>query len=164
MHVTCLRFFTAYGAWYRPDMAMWRFTERMVKGQPLRVHVRSTEGREVRRGFTDVRDITKGVVAALDKNLPFAVINLGSADPVPLPRLVAALEQSLGMRAQVDEKVLPAEEEVQTGASLERARTLLGYAPATPLEEGVESFVTWYQNDYRQLFPNGLETSQYWGD
>lgn len=162
LHVTCLRFFTAYGSWYRPDMGIFRFTEQIVRGEPVRLFVRSADGREVRRGFTEVGDIVRGVLAALDRNLPFAIVNMGSSDSVPLRRVVSALEAALGKKAIVDEQMLPAGEEVQTGADLSRARELLGYAPATRIEDGIERFVRWYRDDYQRFFPQGIRPSQYW--
>lgn len=162
LHVTCLRFFTVYGPWYRPDMGIFRFAEQITSGTPVRLFTRSADGREVRRGFTEVNDIVQGVLAALDRNIPFGTINMGSSDPVPLRRVIAALEATLGKRAIVDEQTLSVEEEVQTAADLTRARALLGYAPETRIEEGLERFVRWYRNEYSRLFPNGVAPSQYW--
>lgn len=160
--VTCLRYFTAYGSWYRPDMGLWRFTECIVKRRPLTLFTHSADGREVRRGFTDVRDIVRGTLLALDRNPPFAILNLGSADSVPLRRVIAALETEIGERAIIREQVLPEYEEVQTAADGTQARALLGFAPATPVEEGVPRFVSWYRAEYQRLFPSGLTPSQYW--
>ncbi|MDP3685875.1 MAG: NAD-dependent epimerase/dehydratase family protein [bacterium] len=163
LQVTCLRFFTVYGSWYRPDMGIFRFTEQIVRGEPVRLFVRSADGREVRRGFTDVGDSVRGVLAALNRDLPFAIVNMGSSDSVPLRRVIAALESTLGKKAIIDEQTLPAEEEIQTAADLTRAHALLGYAPATRIEDGIENFVRWYRDDYQRLFPDGIRPSQYWG-
>lgn len=160
--ITSLRFFTVYGPWGRPDMALWKFTERMLRGEPLPVNVRSRDGRAVARDFTEVSDIVQGVLAALDREHPWAVVNLGAADAVPLRRLVAVLEAATGKQARIEEHVLPAEEAVHTAADLSRARDLLGFAPRVRIEEGVRRFVAWYQTEYRSAFPDGLASSQYW--
>lgn len=164
LQITCLRYFTAYGTWYRPDMGLWRFTESIVKRRPLRLFVRSADGREVRRGFTDIRDVVRGTLLALDRHHPFAIVNMGSGDSVPLRRVVAALEAATGRSANISEQVLPANEEVQTAADGTRARDLLGFAPSTRVEEGVQPFVSWYLKEYQRLFPSGLTPSQYWAE
>jgi UDP-glucuronate 4-epimerase len=162
LQVMCLRYFTVYGPWGRPDMAIWKFTERILAGRPIRVHVRSADGREVRRGFTHVGDIVRGTVSALDQDLAFGIMNVGNDDSVPLRRFVAAIEAASGVSATIEEHVLPSHEEVQTGADLHEAERLLGYRPQIRVEDGIEDFVRWYQGEYRQVFPNGLQTSRYW--
>lgn len=162
LRVTCLRYFTAYGPWGRPDMAVWKFTERILRGEPLALSVRSDDGREVRRGFTEVRDIVQGTLAALDKDLPFAILNVGSSDSVPLLRLVKAIEDATGKRAITEERALPPEEEVQTGADLARASALLGYAPAVTIEAGMTRFADWYRSEFAEHFPEGLAPSRFW--
>lgn len=162
LSITCLRYFTVYGPWHRPDMGLMRFTESIVQGRSLRLFARSADGREVRRGFTDVRDIVRGTLLALDRHHPFAIVNMGSGDAVPLRRVVAALEAAIGQPAKITEQVLPANEEVQTAADGTRARDLLGFSPSTRVEEGVQPFVSWYLEEYQRLFPSGLTPSQYW--
>lgn len=162
--ITSLRFFTVYGPWGRPDMALWKFTDRLLREEPLPLNVRSADGREVMRDFTEIADVVRGVLAALDRRHPLAVVNLGAADPVPLRRLVAALEAATGKTARVEEHVLPADEAVQTAADLSRARDALGFSPTVRIEEGVRRFVEWYQTDFRTAFPQGLAPSQYWKD
>lgn len=162
LHITCLRYFTVYGPWGRPDMAIWKFTERILAGLPLRVHVSSADGREVRRGFTDVRDVVRGTLQALDKNLPFGIVNVGHDDAVPIRRFVAAIEAAAGTRATTEEHVLPMNEEVQTAADLTEAARLLGYRPQIRVEEGIGNFVRWYRGDFQREFPNGLRASGYW--
>lgn len=162
LRVTCLRFFTAYGPWGRPDMAVWKFTDRMLRGEPIVLHVRSDDGREVRRGFTEIGDVVQGTLAALDRDLPFATLNLGSASSVPLRQLIRALEVATGKAAVVQERPLPPEEEIQTGADLTNTLSLLGYAPAVPIEAGVQQFVEWYKAEFLRHFPHGLASSRFW--
>jgi len=162
LRVTCLRFFTVYGPWGRPDMAVWKFTDQILRDQPLTLYVRSDDGREVRRGFTEIRDVVSGTLAALDRDLPFAVLNLGSSDQVPLRRLVSALETALGKRANVEERILPSEEEIQTGADLTEAKALLEYAPTVQVEAGAQHFADWYLSKFLEHFPHGLAPSRFW--
>lgn len=160
--VTCLRFFTVYGPWGRPDMAIWKFTRRLLRDEPISLHVRAKDGREVRRDFTEIRDVVRGVLAALDRPVPWDVVNLGAADPVPLHRLVRALEVATGRRARIDERTLPDDEAVETGADLTRARARLDFSPTVKIEEGVADFVRWYEDEFRAKFPRELAPSQYW--
>lgn len=162
LHLTCLRFFTVYGPWGRPDMAYWKFAKAIERGEPLNVHFRSADGRAVRRGFTDITDIVRGTLAALDRDLPFAIVNLGSDDAVPLRRFVVALEAALGKRARIEERTLPPEEEIQTAADVRRARELIGYVPTVRIEEGLARFVRWYREDFHRAFPHELHPSHYW--
>lgn len=162
LHVTCLRFFTVYGPWGRPDMAVWKFTRRILNEETISLNVRSAKGEEVRRDFTEVSDIVRGTIAALDKPVPFAVMNLGASDAVPLRRLVAALEDATGKFAIVEETVLPPEEAVDTCADLRRAKEALSFAPAVTIEEGAARFVRWYQEEFLKQFPDELQPSRYW--
>jgi UDP-glucuronate 4-epimerase len=116
----------------------------------------------VRRGFTEIRDVVSGTLAALDRDLPFAVLNLGSSDQVPLRRLVSALETALGKRANVEERILPSEEEIQTGADLTEAKALLEYAPTVQVEAGAQHFADWYLSKFLEHFPHGLAPSRFW--
>lgn len=162
MHITCLRYFTVYGPWGRPDMAIWKFTERILAGRPLRLHARAADGREVRRGFTDVRDTVRGTLNALDRDLPFAIVNVGNDDSVPLRRFVAAIEAAAGKSAVVEEHVLPPSEEIQTGADLAKARALFGFAPSIRVEDGIQRFVQWYMEEFPTRIPGGLAPSRFW--
>lgn len=162
LQVTCLRFFSVYGPWGRPDMSYWRFTERVLKGDPLVLYSRAADGREVRRDFTAVGDIVRGVVAALGANRPFAIVNLGTSVSVSLRDFVAQIEESLGKPAVIQEKILPPGEAVETAAEVTRAADLFGYKPSTALAEGMGEFVRWYREEFRKTFPQGLTSSQFW--
>ncbi len=162
MAITGVRYFTAYGPWGRPDMALWRFTERILRGEPVTLYARANDGREVRRGFTHIDDIVRGTVSALDRKHADVIVNLGNDDSVPLARFIAAIEAATGKKARVEERVLPDEEEIQTGADLRRARELLGYAPEVPVEEGVRTFVEWYTTVFQRQFGLGLAPSRFW--
>jgi UDP-glucuronate 4-epimerase len=150
---TGLRFFTAYGPWGRPDMAVWLFAEAILAGRPIRLF----NAGKMRRDFTFIDDIVTGTVAALDRPptddrqpkpggsvSPHAIYNLGSGRPETLTRLVSLLEGSLGRKARIE--LLPAQpgETMETHADITAAAEDLGYAPAVDLEEGIGHFARWF--------------------
>jgi UDP-glucuronate 4-epimerase len=145
--VTGLRFFTVYGPWGRPDMAPMLFTRAILAGQPIRVF---NEGR-MRRDFTYVDDIAEGVVRVLDRppaadadGAPYAIYNIGNHEAVPLTTFIGLLERALG-RTAIKEFVPMQPGEVEaTYASIDRLAALTGFAPRTPLAEGLPRFVAWY--------------------
>ncbi|MBC7505168.1 MAG: NAD-dependent epimerase/dehydratase family protein [Sandarakinorhabdus sp.] len=151
---TGLRFFTVYGPWGRPDMALWRFVERIFAGQPLPIYNHGA----MKRDFTFIDDIVAGVLAALDRppvddgaakpggsHGPHAVYNLGNDNPEELGRLVALLGQSCGIAPILDYLPMQAGDITATWADIGPARRELGYDPATPLHTGVPAFVDWYR-------------------
>lgn len=144
--VTCLRFFTVYGPWGRPDMALFKFTNAMLRGEPIEVYNNGAH----RRDFTYVNDIVDGFVRALQRPLHYEIINLGNNAPVDLMEYISVLEHELGVSAE--KKMLPMQEGdvKETFADISKARELLGYEPKTNVEEGVKHFVEWYRNFYAQ--------------
>ncbi len=162
LSVTCLRFFTVYGPWIRPDMAVWKFTERIFHDLPVTVYRKNAAGAVVKRDFTFVDDIVRGVVSATKNARGFDVINLGNNDSVPLERLVRAIETACGKTAVVEEKVLAREEDVVTAADITRAREILGFQPAISIEEGAQRFVQWYGTEFLPAYPRGLAPSKYY--
>lgn len=145
--ITALRFFTVYGPWGRPEMAMFKFAEAIRTNQPI--HMR---GATTQRDFTYVEDIVQGIIGALENPHGFSIYNLGEHDAVPLPRLIAAIEQAMGKKAQVTEVTLPPGDIPATLADISRAQTEIGYAPQTHIEEGVAQFIAWYQKIYLPAF------------
>ena len=137
--ITALRFFTVYGPWGRPEMAIFKFTENILAGKPVEMR-----GKETERDFTYIDDIVQGIIAALDKPNGFSVYNLGENDSVPLPRLITALESALGKKAVIKEVALPFGDIPRTLADISKAKTELDYNPTTKIEEGVNKFVEWY--------------------
>ncbi len=137
-----LRFFTVYGPWGRPDMAMWLFTEAMLQGRPIKVF----NFGQMRRDFTYIDDIVQGVVAALlAQGLDlYEVINLGNNRAEELLRVIQLLEQELGLKAVQDLLPIQPGDVPATFADISRARAKLGFQPATPIEEGIPQFVRWY--------------------
>ena len=149
---TGLRFFTVYGPWGRPDMAYHLFTRAILAGEPISVFNHG----DMRRDFTYIDDITEGVLRVLDKPAtpervgaaPYRVFNIGNCDPVQLLDFIRCLESALGKSAI--KKLLPMQpgDVPATYASTQALREWVGFAPSTPLAEGIESFVRWYREYY----------------
>ena len=161
---TALRFFTVYGPWGRPDMALFKFTEAILAGRPIDVY---GEGR-MTRDFTYVADVVEGVVAALDRPpgadpawdpaapdpstsgvAPWRVLNLGASRRTPLMRYIEVLEDRLGRKAELNLMPMQPGDVADTEAETTETKAAIGYAPSTPVEEGVARFVDWYL-DYFQ--------------
>ncbi|HXY40543.1 MAG TPA: NAD-dependent epimerase/dehydratase family protein [Vicinamibacteria bacterium] len=138
-----LRFFTVYGPWGRPDMALWLFTEAISSGRPIKVF---NHGR-MSRDFTYVDDIVAGVMAALfsDGLDPYEVLNLGNHRSEPLTNLIAVIEKALGRRAEKKMMPLQPGDVLATYADTVRSARKLGFQPKTSIEEGVPRFVEWYR-------------------
>ena len=137
-----VRFFTVYGPRGRPDMTPALFIPPMVKGDPITLF---NGGQGVYRDWTFVADIVRGVVAALDADLPFELFNLGNSNPVQLSDFIATLEQVTGLRACIEAQPLPSADPPITYASIEKAGRLLGWEPNTNIGEGLERFWAWYR-------------------
>ncbi|MSP21217.1 MAG: NAD-dependent epimerase/dehydratase family protein [Alphaproteobacteria bacterium] len=144
---TGMRFFTVYGPWGRPDMALFLFTRAILAGEPIHVF----NGGDMARDFTFIDDIVQGVLAALrtppmhGPAAPHRVYNLGNSYAEPLPKLIALIEKSLGKKAkQISEPMQPGDVQA-TYADIEPARRDLGFAPRVRIEEGVPRFVAWYR-------------------
>jgi UDP-glucuronate 4-epimerase len=137
-----LRFFTVYGPWGRPDMAMWLFTAAMLAGKPIKVF---NYGR-MRRDFTYIDDIVQGVAAALLVSglETYELINLGNHRCEELPKVIHLLEQELKVQARQDLLPMQPGDVPATFADIARARAKLGFEPTTPIEAGVPRFVEWY--------------------
>lgn len=146
INVTALRFFTVYGPWSRPDMAMLKFAERMVAGEPIDIYNHG----DLRRDFTYIDDIVEGFVRAVHRPLGYQVLNLGNGSPVELDHFVELLERSLGITAE--KRVLPMQpgDMYETYADTSHARELLGFSAQTDIETGVERFVEWFRS-YRNV-------------
>jgi UDP-glucuronate 4-epimerase len=161
--VTGLRFFTVYGPWGRPDMALFQFTRNILAGKPIDVFNYGNH----RRDFTYVDDIAGGVIAALDRvaapdpqwdgdhpdpatsRAPYRLYNIGNNRPVPLMRYIEVLEQCLGRKAEKNLLPLQVGDVPDTWADAEDLVRDVGYRPSTPVEEGVARFVAWYLDYYR---------------
>ena len=139
-----LRFFTVYGPWGRPDMAYFSFTEAIAAGRPIEVF---GEGR-MARDFTYIDDIVSGVLGVLDH--PPApgdhrILNIGGDSPQGLMRMIELLEQSLGREAAKHLRPMQPGDVTATAADVGLIRALTGYAPSTPIDEGLPQFVEWWR-------------------
>jgi UDP-glucuronate 4-epimerase len=160
---TGLRFFTVYGPWGRPDMALFKFTQGILAGEPIPVFNRG----EMVRDFTYVDDIVEGVVRVIDRpaqadpawtaaaptpsssNAPYRIYNIGNNQPVKLMRYIEVLEQCLGRKAKLDLLPLQAGDVPETIADVSRLAAAVGFKPSTSIETGVARFVEWYRSYYR---------------
>jgi UDP-glucuronate 4-epimerase len=139
-----LRFFTVYGPWGRPDMAMWLFTEAMSQGRPIKVFNYG----KMQRDFTYVDDIVAGVVASMqaDGLGQYEIFNLGNHRSEELMHLIGIMEEELGVEAEKEMLPMQPGDVPATYADIDRAREKLGYEPTTPIEVGVPKFVQWYKD------------------
>ncbi len=160
--VTGLRFFTVYGPWGRPDMALFIFAKAILEDRPIDVF---NHGR-MQRDFTYIDDIAEGVVRVLDKpaapdvafnaaapdpaisNAPYRVFNIGNHQPVELMTYIETLERKLGRVAQKNFLPLQAGDVPATNADVSALRDWTGFSPATSVTDGIERFVTWYRDYY----------------
>ncbi|MBM3569935.1 MAG: NAD-dependent epimerase/dehydratase family protein [Alphaproteobacteria bacterium] len=147
--LTGLRFFTVYGPWGRPDMAMWLFTKAILAGQPIEVFNRG----DMRRDFTFIDDIVAGVLGALDRPAagtpPHRVYNIGNHRSEPLLKLIELLEAALGRKAERRLEPMQPGDVKETYADIEDTRRDLGFEPRTTIEQGVPRFVAWYRDFHK---------------
>jgi len=152
-----LRFFTVYGPWGRPDMAVWDFTQRISHGLPINVY----NNGDMRRDFTYIDDIVSGVVASLTADgLDNAeVLNLGNHNSEKLLDMIEAIGAALGSEPNMVMKPMQPGDVHATYADIERAQRLLGFEPTTPMREGIAKFVDWYRSNpqvteavYREMY------------
>jgi UDP-glucuronate 4-epimerase len=141
---TGLRFFTVYGPWGRPDMALFKFTRGILAGESIPVFNRG----QMDRDFTYVDDIVEGIVRVVDRPAPYAVFNIGNNQRVPLLRYIEALEKALGLPARLELLPMQAGDVPATEADTSALDAAVGFKPATPVEEGVQRFVDWYRTYY----------------
>jgi UDP-glucuronate 4-epimerase len=157
--LTGLRFFTVYGPWGRPDMAMWIFTKALYAGTPLPLFNRG----EMRRDFTYIDDIVRGVIACLDgppaddgqikaggSTSPHALYNIGNSSSEDLMRVVELLEEVTGRKAIPDPQPMQIGDVKETFADISAIQRDHGFEPSTSIDEGVPRFVAWYR-DYHGL-------------
>lgn len=141
-----VRFFTVYGPRGRPDMTPYLFVDAMLAPRPITLF---NGGVGVYRDWTYIDDIVAGMLAVFDADLPFEIINLGNSHPVQLRDFVAVLEEVIDVQAEIEVRPLSPAEPLTTFANIDKARQLLGFAPRTPLAEGLARFWAWYQSEVR---------------
>jgi len=159
---TGLRFFTVYGPWGRPDMALFKFTKAMVAGEEIDVYNHG----DMRRDFTYIDDIVEGIIRVQDtvpvvdvswkvesgspaqSSAPYRIFNIGNGNPVKLMEFIDSLESSLGMSAIKNFMPMQAGDVYQTYAEVEDLFAVTGHKPAISVSQGVENFVQWYRKFY----------------
>jgi len=160
---TGLRFFTVYGPWGRPDMALFLFTKAILEGRPIDVFNHG----QMQRDFTFVDDIVEGVIRVLDcvaapdpayqsdtpdpatSHAPFRVFNIGNHKPVPLLDFIACIEDALGQKAQKNLLPLQDGDVPATFADVDALKDWVGFSPATDIRSGIGRFVDWYRSYYK---------------
>jgi len=160
--VTGLRFFTVYGPWGRPDMALFLFTQKMLAGEPIDVFNHGHHTRD----FTYVDDIVEGIIRACDQiatpdenwnpanpdpataAVPYRIYNIGSNNPINLSRYIEVLEETLGIEAKRNLLPMQPGDVADTYADVKDLMTDVGYKPDTPIEVGIAEFVKWYKSYY----------------
>jgi len=160
---TGLRFFTVYGPWGRPDMALFIFTRAMLEGKRIKVF----NNGNMRRDFTYIDDIVEGIVRTLDKppkgnpewtgrdpdpgssSAPYKLYNIGNGSPVELMDFIHALEKKLGCEAMIDYTDMQPGDVPATWADCSDLKQDMGYAPSTTIEYGINKFVDWYREFYK---------------
>jgi UDP-glucuronate 4-epimerase len=171
--VTGLRFFTVYGPWGRPDMALFLFTKNILEGKPIDVFNHGNH----KRDFTFVDDIAEGVVRACDRvaapnpqwsgdqpdpatsSAPYRIYNIGNNAPVDLSKYISTLEDCLGRKAVKNLLPLQAGDVPDTFADVEDLVRDVGYKPATPVEVGIRRFVDWYLEYYKNQAPQNTRVT-----
>ena len=142
LKVTMLRFFTVYGPRQRPDMAIHKFTQRILDGEPIPVFGDGL----TRRDYTYIDDVIDVVIKAVDTPFQYEIFNLGEHHTTSLAELIALIEKHTGKKARIDRQPLQPGDVTITFASIDHARQQLGYAPKFEMEEGIGRFVAWYLN------------------
>jgi UDP-glucuronate 4-epimerase len=155
--LTGLRFFTVYGPWGRPDMAMWIFTKALYAGKPVPLFNRG----QMYRDFTYIDDIVRGVITCLDappidnglpkaggSESPHAIYNIGNSKSEDLMRVVELLEQETGRKAVLDPQPMQIGDVKQTFADISAIEQDHGFRPSTTIDEGIPRFVSWYRDYY----------------
>ncbi|TDR72483.1 NAD-dependent epimerase/dehydratase family protein [Paludibacterium purpuratum] len=145
---TVLRFFTVYGPWGRPDMAPWMFTESIIQGKGIKVF----NNGDLQRDFTFIDDIVEGVLNVMPRvptgSVPYALFNIGNNNPVKLMDFIRCVEAACGKEAIKTYLPMQDGDVPITYADTTRLHELTGFAPSTPLSEGIQRFVDWYRGFY----------------
>jgi UDP-glucuronate 4-epimerase len=162
--ITMFRFFTVYGPWGRPDMAHFKFTKAIIKGNPIEIYNHG----KMKRDFTYIDDLVRGIVALIDAVppmpdadvapitgdslspvAPHRAVNIGTGSPVQLLDFVKAIEAAIGIKAQKIYMDIQPGDVPATWAEASLLKSLTGEAPVTPIETGIQSFVDWYRDYYQ---------------
>jgi UDP-glucuronate 4-epimerase len=146
--MTVMRFFTVYGPWGRPDMALFKFTRNIIAGEPIEVYGAGKQTRD----FTYVGDVVEAMVRLAtkppDERPPYRVVNVGGGRPVGLEDFIAIIEEVIGRKALRRDLPMQPGDVPATWASTTLLEQITGFRPVVPLSEGVRAFVAWYREYY----------------
>jgi len=144
LHATALRYFTVYGPWGRPDMSPMLFARAILDEKPIPVFNHG----DMQRDFTYVDDIVEGTLRVLDRPQRYAVYNIGNHQPIALLDYIAELERALGKKARLEMKPMQPGDVKATYADTTALARAVGFAPSTPLEQGLQRFAAWFRQYY----------------
>ncbi|MBT6937919.1 MAG: NAD-dependent epimerase/dehydratase family protein [Candidatus Marinimicrobia bacterium] len=144
LHTTGLRYFTVYGPWGRPDMAMFIFAKKILEDKPITVF----NNGNMKRDFTFIDDIIDGTRAAINKNYKFEVFNLGNHKSENLMDMIAFIEIALNKKAKINFEPMHPGDVKESFAEIEKSRNLLDFVPKTNISDGVNKFIKWYKDYY----------------
>ncbi len=160
---TGMRFFTVYGPWGRPDMALFKFTQKIIQGEKIDIY----NNGDLSRDFTYIDDVVESIFLLTDKipselnssskehtsmiksAPPYRVLNIGNGSPVKLMDFISSLESALGIKANANFMPMQAGDVVETWANVSDLYSLTGYRPKTTVNQGIQSFVSWYKDFYK---------------
>jgi hypothetical protein len=156
LNTTGLRFFTVYGPRGRPDMAPFKFIDRIARGRPIQQFGDGTTSRD----YTFISDVVDGVVRSVDTPLGYEILNLGNGKPFELSKFIGIVEKAVGQDAIIE--LLPKQpgDVDRTCANIDRARELLGYEPKVSFQDGITRTVDWYKFFFSVIFPGGTVGNQ----
>lgn len=146
LNCTGLRFFTVYGPYGRPDMALFSFTQNILANKTIEIFNYG----KMERDFTYIDDIVAGIVAALEKAFPYEIFNLGNHKPAKLNYFVELIEKNLGQKAKKNLKPMQAGDVPKTFADIKHTKEQLNWQAQTTLEEGIAKFILWYKEYYKK--------------
>jgi UDP-glucuronate 4-epimerase len=140
-----LRFFTVYGPWGRPDMAIYKFAKKIIDGETIPVY---NYGKDLKRDFTFIDDIIKGIISVIDSDIKNEIINLGKGSPDELGKMISLIEEYIGKRAKKDLLPMQPGDVMVTYADISKAKRILKYKPKISLDKGIGKFVGWFKEYY----------------
>ncbi len=141
LHTTGLRYFTVYGPWGRPDMALFIFTNKIISGEPIPVF----NNGNMKRDFTYIDDIIAGTRAAIEKNYKCEIFNLGNHKSEKLMDIISLIEQNLGKKAEINFLPMQPGDVHESFSDIDKTEKMLGYEPTTDVDVGIGKFLEWYK-------------------
>ncbi|MBT6937946.1 MAG: NAD-dependent epimerase/dehydratase family protein [Candidatus Marinimicrobia bacterium] len=144
LRTTGLRFFTVYGPWGRPDMAMFLFTDKILKDKPIQVFNHG----DMKRDFTFIDDIISGTRSAIDNNYKCEIFNLGNSRSEQLMDIVHLIEENLGKKAKIEFMPMQPGDVPESFADIKKSIDMLNYKPTTNIDVGISEFINWYKERY----------------